>query len=97
MHFLSMPLEYSIEVNYYAALIMKHQINFYQKEERFNQLTQMNSPILLSRRSLFLNKKIASQLILAAFNIGPQSVHGSTGSDDNMDKEFERDKKDFNK
>ena len=94
---MSLPLEYSIENNFWCAQAFHMQLNFYEKEERFNQLLQNNSSILLSRRSLYLNAKIASQLILAAFALGPQSVHASDdGSEgDEADKDLERDRLDW--
>ena len=56
----------------------------------------MHSPILLSKRSLSLKKKIAAQLILAAFDVGPQSVHCSESEHDDMEV-WSKDKIDFDK
>ena len=45
-----------------------------------------------------MNAKIASQLILAAFDLGPQSVHDSNDEEeDETDKDLERDRVDFDK
>ena len=44
-----------------------------------------------------MSTKIASQLILAAFSLGPQSIHGSDDEEeeDEHDKDLERDREDF--
>ena len=96
---MSLPLEYSLENNFWCAQALHMQLNFFENEEKFNQLLQSNSPVLLSRRSLFLSAKVASQLILAAFALGPQSIHGSDdeAEEDEHDKDLERDREDFNK
>ena len=45
-----------------------------------------------------MNAKIASQLILAAFQLGPQSIQGSEDDqEDDVDKDLERDRHDFKK
>ena len=72
--FMSLPLEYSLENNFWLVQAIKMQLNYYERNIKFTQLDQVHSPILLSKRSLSLNKKIAAQLILAAFDVGPQSV-----------------------
>ena len=73
------------------------QLNYYERNIRFTQLDQVHSPILLSKRSLTLNKKIAAQLILAAFDVGPQSVQGSDKSDAGDEEVWAKDKADFDK
>ena len=97
MSYLSMPLESNLEYNFWTAQIIRMQINLFQREEKFTQLVHNNSPIMASRRSMFLNKKIASQLILAAFDVGPQSVQGSEENDQSEEADYKRDKSDFNK
>ena len=92
-----MPLESNLEYNFWTAQIIRMQINLFQREEKFTQLVHNNSPIMASRRSMFLNKKIASQLILAAFDVGPQSVQGSEENDQSEEADYKRDKSDFNK
>jgi hypothetical protein len=63
----ALPLECSIQNNYWCAQAIQMCLNHAEKEEKFQQLIQVNSPVLLSRRSTYLNVNIASQLILAAF------------------------------
>ena len=93
---MSMPLEYSIENNMWMVQAMYTLINRQVKDIKFQQYVCVHSPILLSKRALSLNKKIAAQLILAAFDIGPQSVQGSERSE-NEDEVFLKDRSDFSK
>ena len=94
--FMSMPLEYSLENNFWLVQALQRLINRSVKEVKFQQYCLVHSNILLSRRALSLNKKIAAQLILAAFDIGPQSVQGSERSE-NEDDIYFKDKSDFSK
>jgi len=95
---LSLPLEHSLIHNYWCIQSLQLQLNYHEKEEKFAQMIQANSATLLSRRSHFLNANIAQQLILAAFQLGPQSVHGSEkdeGEDEGEDKVLDKDRRDF--
>lgn len=55
-----MPLEYSLENNYWLVLALNMQLNYNIKQIKFMHFDQVHSPILLSKRSLSLNKKIAA-------------------------------------
>lgn len=58
--YMSLPLEYSLENNFWLVQALNMQLNFYQREIKFSQMDQVHSPILLSKRSLSLKKKIAA-------------------------------------
>ncbi len=58
--YMSMPLEYSLENNYWLVLALNMQLNYNIKQIKFMHFDQVHSPILLSKRSLSLNKKIAA-------------------------------------
>ena len=94
---MSLPLEYSLENNFWLVQALNMQLNYYERETKFTQMDCMHSPILLSKRSLSLKKKIAAQLILAAFDVGPQSVQGSEDSDHADVEIWAKDKNDFDK
>lgn len=96
LRFLSLPLEYSLENNFWIIISLTMQIRHFECEEQFRQLVSENSEILLSRRSLCLNKKIASALILAAFDCGPQKIEFDDSEND-YEQELEADKQDFMK
>ena len=96
MQYMSLPLEYSLENNFWLVQALNMQLNYHEREMKFTQMDQMHSPILLSKRSLSLKKKIAAQLILAAFDVGPQSVHCSESEHDEMEV-YMKDKLDFDK
>lgn len=95
--FMSMPLEYSLENNFWLVQALSMQLNHQIKEIKFQHFDQVHSPILLSKRSLSLNKKIAAQLILAAFSVGPQSVQGSDKSEQGEEELSIKDLIDFEK
>ena len=94
---MSLPLEYSLENNYWLAQALHMQLNYCQKEAKFAQMDLLHSPILLSNRSLSIKKSVAAQLILAAFDIGPQSVQASDNSEREEEEVWTKDKADFDK
>jgi hypothetical protein len=71
---LSLPLEYSLENNYWTIHALQMNLNQIEREMKFQMLACNDSPILLSQRQCFVNTNIAYQLILAAFNLAPQSI-----------------------
>lgn len=96
LRFLSLPLEYSLENNFWIVMTLTMQIRHFECEEQFSQLLTENSEILLSRRALCLNKKVAAALILAAFDCGPQKIDFSDSEDD-YEQGVAKDRLDFQK
>ena len=94
---MSLPLEYSLENNFWLVQALNMQLNYYEREMKFTQFDQVHSPVLLSKRSLSLKRKVAAQLILAAFDVGPQSVHCSEDEGDDEMEVWAKDKTDFDK
>ena len=58
MQSFSIPMEYSLKNNLWCAQALYMQLDYFEKEEKFNQIMHMDSQILQQRRNYFLNQDV---------------------------------------
>ena len=95
----TLPLECSVQNNYWCAQAIQMSLNQAEKEIKFLQLVQAKSPVLLSRRASYFNVKIAPpSMLLAAFSLVPSSgkaIEQTSQTKLEEPNEFEKDRLEF--